>query len=137
MARNDGPAVPAQINLIAEGTVLEGTLKAGDDIRVSGRLKGSLHVNGKAVIAQEGVVDGDVHASDADVAGALTGEINVKGRLVLKETARVNGIIRTSRLIVEEGAQFEGSCEMGQLDKERASALKSGNGASQLHPSIS
>jgi hypothetical protein len=35
--------------------------------------------------------------------------------------------VRTTRLIVEEGAVVEGKCEMGLLDKGRAKEL--GNGA--------
>lgn len=131
MARNDStPSAPSQINLIAAGTSLEGTLTATDDIRVSGKLKGTLKVEGKAIIAQEGHVEGEVFASDADVAGSLKGDITVKGRLVLKNTARIDGTIKTTRLIVEEGAVIDGTCRMGQLDPKRAEALKSGDGAS-------
>lgn len=117
---------PVQINMIGEGTTVEGTLRAKDDIRISGRIIGSLIVEGKAIIASGGEVEGDIKAADADVAGRVKGEIAVKGRLLLKSTARVEGTIRTTRLIVEEGAVVEGKCEMGQLDKNRAKEL--GNG---------
>lgn len=131
MARNDSPpSPPSQINLIAAGTTLEGTISTKDDIRVSGQLKGTLRVEGKAIIAPEGQVEGDVHAVDADVAGYIKGEITIKERLVLKSTARIEGTIRTTRLIVEEGAVIDGTCRMGTLDPKRAEALKSGNGAS-------
>ena len=127
MVKQNMPAGPAQINMIAAGTEVEGTLRAKDDIRISGRIKGILHVEGKAIIAPDGVVDGDIHADEADVSGKVNGEISVKGRLVLKTTARVEGGISTSRLIMEEGAVFEGKCEMGQLEKSRAKALDEGS----------
>lgn len=126
MVKPNSPNGPAQINMIAAGTEVEGTLRAKDDIRISGRIKGSLYVEGKAIIASDGVVDGDIHATEADISGIVNGEISVKGRLVLKTTARVDGAIKTSRLIMEEGALFEGKCEMGQLDKSRAKALEDG-----------
>ena len=119
MAKNYSPSTPSQINLIAAGTHVEGTLSAKGDTRVSGSLKGILRVEGKAIIAEEGSVEGEIHAADADLAGTLKGDIFIKGRLVLKETARVEGTIRTSRLIVEEGAIIDGTCHMGQLDKSR------------------
>ena len=138
MARNDTtPSAPTQINLIAAGTTLEGTISTKDDIRVSGRLKGTLNVEGKAIIAQEGNVEGDVFATDADVAGSLKGEITIKGRLVLKSTARIEGTIKTTRLIVEEGAVIDGNCRMGQLDPKRAEVLKSGDGANTPAPAQS
>lgn len=123
MARNTPQPTPAQVNLIASGTKLEGTIHTKDDIRVSGHVDGSLHVQGKAMVAPEGVVDGDLHADDSDVAGTINGELRIKGRLLLKSTARVKGTIHTSRLIVEEGATFDGQCVMGQLDGKRAAAL--------------
>lgn len=131
MAKNFAPTTPVQINLIATGTELEGTLNAKDDTRICGKLKGTLRVEGKAIISQEGSIEGEIFATDADVAGTVKGEITIKGRLVLKGTAKIEGTIRASRLIVEEGATIDGSCQMGQLDKSRADALRSGT-ASQI-----
>jgi len=130
MPRNDStPPNPTQINLIAVGTSLEGTLLAEADIRVNGTLKGILKVKGKAIIAPEGRLEGEVHAVDADVAGTIKGDLVVSGRLVLKGSARIEGTIKTARLIVEEGAVIDGTCRMGQLDPKRAAALQSGEGA--------
>lgn len=107
-------SAPTQINMIGEGTVFEGTLRAQSDVRVSGRIIGKLQVTGKAIIAQEGSVEGEVVAASADVAGTVQGDLNVTERLVLKGSARVEGNIRTARLVVEEGAVFEGKCLMGE-----------------------
>lgn len=131
MAKNSTPPAPPQINLIAEGTEVEGTLKASDDLRVSGTIIGTLHVDGKAILAEEGKLDGDLHATDADIAGTVEGNLHIAGRLIVKGTAHIKGTIRTKRLIVEEGAEFDGQCEMGMLDKNRAAQLKSGNGSSK------
>ncbi|NND70584.1 MAG: polymer-forming cytoskeletal protein [Rhodothermales bacterium] len=116
--------VPGQINMIGEGTVVEGTLKADSDIRISGRVVGKVEVDGKVIIAQEGSVDGDLIATNADVAGSVEGHINVSGRLILKSTARIDAEIKTNRLVVEEGAVFEGQCEMGKMTSVKATDIK-------------
>ncbi|MFB6274089.1 MAG: polymer-forming cytoskeletal protein [Salinibacter sp.] len=105
--------VQDQVNLVGEGTVFEGTVRAESDVRASGRIIGTLEVEGKTMIAEEGVVEGEIIAANADIAGQVHGEIHVEELLVLKSTARVDGSIETDRLIVEEGAQFTGECEMG------------------------
>jgi cytoskeletal protein CcmA (bactofilin family) len=64
------------------------------------------------MIAEQGAVEGDIVATDAEIAGQVQGEIHVEERLVLKSTARVDGKIDTDRLVIEEGAQFTGECEM-------------------------
>jgi cytoskeletal protein CcmA (bactofilin family) len=104
---------PGHVNMIGEGTVLEGTLQSDGDVRVSGRLVGTLKVGGKVSIAQEGVVDGEVYATNADIAGRVEGELHIEERLLLTSTARVEGNIRAARLVMEEGAAFNGKSEMG------------------------
>jgi cytoskeletal protein CcmA (bactofilin family) len=109
---NQTNTVQAQVTLVGEGSVFEGTLKVEDDFRAHGRLIGTLQVDGKAMIAEQGAVEGDIVATDAEIAGQVQGEIHVEERLVLKSTARVDGKIDTDRLVIEEGAQFTGECEM-------------------------
>jgi len=112
MADQKAPAQD-QINLVGKGTVFEGTVRADSDVRASGQVVGTLQVEGKAMIAESGSVDGEIIATNADIAGHVQGEIQVKELLVLKSTARVDGNIETDRLVVEEGAQFTGECKMG------------------------
>lgn len=102
-----------QINLVGEGTTFEGTLRTENDVRASGRIVGTMHVDGRAIIAKSGGVEGEIIATNADIAGHVEGEIRVAERLVLKSTARIDGDIRTKQLVVEEGARFTGECMMG------------------------
>lgn len=109
---NQSNAAQDQVNLVGEGTVLEGTLRAENDVRTSGRIIGTLRVKGKAMIAEGGAVEGEIYATNADIAGHVEGEIHIEERLVLKSSAEVDGSIRTDRLVVEEGAKFTGDCQM-------------------------
>jgi cytoskeletal protein CcmA (bactofilin family) len=110
---NQTSTVQDQVNLVGEGTLFEGTIRAESDVRASGRIVGTLEVEGKTMIAEEGEVEGEIIATNVEIAGHVQGEIHVDERLVLKSTARVDGKIETDRLVVEEGAQFTGECEMG------------------------
>lgn len=121
MANQTSP-VQDQVNLVGEGTVFEGTLRAESEVRASGRIVGTLEVEGKTMIAEGGAVEGEIIATNADIAGEVEGEIHVEERLVLKSTARVDGTIETDRLIVEEGAEFTGECNMGTPLPDRAAS---------------
>lgn len=101
-----------QINLIGQGTVFEGTFQTEGDVRASGRVNGHLKVKGKAIVAESGVIEGEMEAGSASIAGTVSGEVTIKELLVLKGTARVDGNIKTGRLVVEEGALFSGECTM-------------------------
>jgi len=113
MAKQSNQTVSNQINMIGEGTVFEGTLSADSDIRISGRVVGKLDIKGKVIVAQEGVIEGEVIAMNLDVGGRIHGDVHVEERVVLKSSARVEGNIKSSRLVVEEGAVFNGECQMG------------------------
>ena len=119
MAQPTDDTLPDQINMIGEGTLFEGTLRADSNVRVSGHIKGKLDVEGRAIVTQEGVVEGELHATDADVAGSVQGEIHVSERLMLKSTARVDGNIESGRIKVEEGALFAGQCNIGEQVSEK------------------
>lgn len=113
MSKQSSAAAPNQINMIGEGTTFDGTLTAESDLRISGRVVGKVDVSGKVIVAQEGVVDGDVKAESLDVAGRVEGQAEVAERVVLKSSAVVEGDIRAGRLVIEEGAVFNGRCQMG------------------------
>lgn len=119
MAQQKG-TTPQQINLVGEGTTFEGTLRADNDVRASGRIVGRLEVAGKALVAETGTIEGEIVATNADIAGNVQGEIYVEDQLVLKSSARIDGTIETDRLVVEEGAVFTGECRMGQALDERS-----------------
>lgn len=130
MATQQSPSQD-QINLVGKGTVFEGTVRAESDVRASGQVIGTLQVQGKAMIAEEGSVDGEIIATNADIAGRVQGEIKVEERLVLKSTAQVDGNIETDRLVVEDGAEFTGECAMGSpvaVDEDEAGPSSLPNG---------
>lgn len=110
--RSDAPAPPGQVNIIGQGTVIEGGLQAKSDVRISGKVIGNVNVEGKTVVTPEGVVEGEIRSAHADIAGRVEGEVFVHERLVLKESAVVSGDIHTAKLVIEDGASFSGTCDM-------------------------
>ncbi len=106
------------INMIGAGTVITGDIKSKGDIRVDGSLNGSIDTEGKVVVGQGGIVEGDVICKDADIAGVLKAKISVSQLLALKSSAKLNGDIITNKLSIEPGASFTGSCSMGAVIKD-------------------
>lgn len=113
MAKQSNAAPPNQITMIGEGTTFDGTLQAESDVRISGRVMGKINVSGKIIVAQGGVIEGEIKADSLDVAGRIQGGIDVSERVILKSSAEIEGDIHTGRLVVEEGAVFNGQCRTG------------------------
>jgi cytoskeletal protein CcmA (bactofilin family) len=104
------------INLISNGTDITGDIKSNGDIRIDGTLKGNLSTKGKVVIGQTGKVNGEVTCKNSEVSGIVEGKITVGQLLNLKASSKILGDIVTSKLSVEPGAIFSGSCKMSEND---------------------
>jgi cytoskeletal protein CcmA (bactofilin family) len=112
MANPKAPENPS-INIIGAGTTIEGDIKSDGDVRIDGTLNGSLIVKGKLVIGTTGIVDGEASCQNADIFGIITGKVKVAELLSLKATSKLTGDITTNKLSIEPGANFSGSCAMG------------------------
>lgn len=102
----------ASSNLVALETFIKGDISSQGNIRVEGKVEGSLISKNKIVIGDSAYVTGNVQALEAEVSGHIEGEINCKGTLFLKKTAYINGDIHANKLIIENGAIFNGKCNM-------------------------
>ncbi|MBK9414271.1 MAG: polymer-forming cytoskeletal protein [Bacteroidetes bacterium] len=115
----------SSINLIGAGTVIEGDIRSNGDIRIDGTVIGHVISKAKVVIGATGVVEGDVNSQNADVSGVIKGKTAVSELLFLKSSSKVIGDIVTGKLVVEVGATFTGSCNMGPVIKDIKDADKS------------
>jgi len=112
-------AESGSINLIGNGTTIEGDIKANGDVRIDGLLTGSIHTKGKLVVGPSGKIEGEVVCQNADISGSINGKVNVSDLLALKSSAKLNGDISTGKLAIEPGATFTGACTMnGGVVKE-------------------
>jgi cytoskeletal protein CcmA (bactofilin family) len=106
-------AVDNVLNTIAKGTVLEGKIVTKGDIRIEGRVVGTVTCDAKLVIGENGSVEGIVDARNAYIAGAVKGQVIVRELLQLQEKGHIQGDIYTQKLSVQIGASFTGNCRMG------------------------
>ena len=109
---------PSSINLIGAGTTIEGEVRPKGDVRIDGTIIGSVTSKAKVIIGSTGVVHGDVICLNGDIEGTIKGKTTCNELLFLKSTAKINGDIVTGKLVVEVGASFTGSCNMGPVIKD-------------------
>ena len=119
-----GNEAGGSINLIGQGTTIEGEIKSQGDIRIDGIIIGSVFSKSKVVVGSTGQVQGDITCQNADISGLVKGKTNVMEMMFLKSTGRINGDISTGKLVVEVGASFTGNCNMGPMIKDLKNADK-------------
>jgi len=112
MAKINEPESTALPNNITAGTIVKGDIIASGDFRLDGTLQGNIQLNGKLVVGDSGVVNGNVLCQNANIIGTVKGNLSVKELLSLHSTARVHGDILINKLSIEPGALFDGKCRM-------------------------
>ena len=135
-------AIDNVLNTIGRGTVLEAKITTKGDIRVEGKVIGTITCDAKLVVGEHGSVEGYVDARNAYIAGTIKGQVVVRELLQLQEKGQIEGDIFTQKLSVQVGATFTGNCRMGQDAKTMLADAKGklddaeANGRAVKKPSI-
>lgn len=103
---------PERLNRLVEGTKIIGDIFSESNLRIDGEVQGNVSTVAKVVIGENGMIQGNLTCQEADVEGKVNGNLAIEGLLLLRETSKIVGDIQTSKLQVEEGAVFVGSCKM-------------------------
>lgn len=95
--------------------VITGEVTSNEDVTIDGRLDGHLLVRDAALtIGERAQIQADVRGARVVVRGLVTGAISASERIELTPTATVDGSLSANRVIVADGAQFNGKIDMDQ-----------------------
>ena len=126
MAKINEAESTTAINLISNGTEITGDINSSGDIRIDGSLVGNLKTKGKVVIGPTGRAKGELYCKNVEVSGIIEGKLAVEQLLNLKSTSKINGEIITTRLSIEPGAKFTGTCKMSEDVNNGGNAIPKG-----------
>jgi len=107
------PIVKPSTTIGAEA-YFHGVVTARGSLYVEGQVEGNIHEAQTVVIGRNGRVKGDVCAEHVVVSGSVEGDIVAHVELEINAGGKVMGDVRTAKIIIEEGAVFEGNCAMGE-----------------------
>ena len=110
MAKSEPNLNVNSISRISAGTVIKGEIISPSDIRIDGTFEGKVQTKGRVVVGETAVVKGDIICENIDLWGKVEGNLYVKNTLALKEGCKMDGNLNISRLSVELGATFNGTC---------------------------
>jgi cytoskeletal protein CcmA (bactofilin family) len=96
-----------------EGTEFIGELRFQNTFRVDGKLKGKVVSDHTLIVGESGQVDAEIDCAVVSIKGAVSGRVHARQRIELLAGARVQATLISPRLVIEEGAVFQGQCDMG------------------------
>jgi cytoskeletal protein CcmA (bactofilin family) len=112
MAMSDKQQTNGTLSLVGAGTTIEGKVKTDGSMRIDGRVVGDVTAKANVTIGGTGVVEGTVSAANIALAGRVQGTLIASEKLVLENKSVMRGDIRAAKLVVDEGAVFDGQCAM-------------------------
>lgn len=100
-------------SLIAADLTIEGKIEGNGHIRIAGRFKGDVNVQGDLSVERGAKLNGSVRAQKVTVAGELEGNVESAVRVELLETAALVGDLKAGTLTVASGAKIRGHVDCG------------------------
>ncbi|OGD22489.1 MAG: hypothetical protein A2Y69_02840 [Candidatus Aminicenantes bacterium RBG_13_59_9] len=88
-----------------------GELNFRGSFRIDGNFKGKINSETMLIVGDSGRVEADVRAGQVVVNGEIKGTIQAQDLVEIHGKGRVIGTITTPRLIVEDGAYLEATCQ--------------------------
>src|SRR5437762_10209776 len=107
---------PRKESLIAADITIEGKIEGGGSVRIAGKFKGNVHVQGDLTIETGAKLTGSVRADRVTIAGELEGNVDEASIVDLQQTGIVNGDLKAGSLTVAAGARLRGQAEFGWDD---------------------
>jgi cytoskeletal protein CcmA (bactofilin family) len=115
-------------SVIAADLMIEGKIEGAGHIRIAGKFKGDVKVQGNLTIDQGAKVSGGVSASKVTLAGELDGNIEGAQQVELQQTGVINGDLKAGTLTVAAGSRIRGHVECG-WDKDGKAVAKTESGS--------
>ena len=123
-ARRAIPRTSGVESVIAAELAIEGKIVGGGDVRIAGRFKGDVQVDGNFRIDPGARLEGQVRAGVVIVGGELQGNIDAAKQVDVLSTGVIVGDVKAASITVAAGSRMRGHVEFGWEDKDKHGAVE-------------
>lgn len=116
-------------SLIAADLTIEGKIEGVGHIRIAGKFKGDVNVQGDLTIESGAKLNGGVRAKKVMIAGELEGNIESASRVELLASGVLIGDVKAGSLTVAAGSRMRGQAEFGWEEDKSSGKSAKHNGA--------
>lgn len=120
--RRPAPRQEMKESFLSADLTIEGKIVGSGHVRIAGRFKGDVQVDGNLSLDTGARLEGHVKASVVSVGGELIGNIENAKKVELLETGVINGDVKAGSLTVAAGSRMRGQVEFGYDTEGRAKA---------------
>ena len=106
--------------IVGPAIAIRGRIEGEEDLRVEGRVEGSISLTETLYVEPGGVVLAQIEARDVVISGIVIGDIAALNSVTLNKNAKLVGNISSPRIIIADGASFRGDVVMEGEDLQAA-----------------
>lgn len=111
---------------IGKNVTITGQIYSREDLFVDGEVEGSIELaESKLTIGPSGKVKAGVHAREVIIIGAVEGNVEATEKVEIRKDGRLKGDIKTSRIVIEDGAVFKGAIDIVKSEPKPAAPAPS------------
>ncbi len=110
-----GSSKSEETTIISKGVKIEGKITSSGNIRIDGEIQGDIFSESNITIGEVAKVKGQINANIITIGGKVSGIVRAKDKLILNSKSNLKGDIFTKKLVIEEGAKFDGKSKTGDL----------------------
>jgi len=116
VSSDEAPAMRSAAGTVAclpDTIEFTGRISGHADLRIDGKVEGPISLKGhRLTVGPTGQLNSEVIANEVVVQGRVTGNLEARDRIEIKNGGSVAGDIHTSRISIEDGADFKGRAEI-------------------------
>jgi len=102
-------------------SAIKGDIESKSSVSIDGKIIGNITCEGEVIIGKHSIITGDIKAYSVNASGHIKGNINAVDFIKLTPTCKVEGDISARSFIADEGAIFNGVCNMQSKDAKKES----------------
>ena len=91
---------------------ISGDVKVTGDLLIYGKVYGNIISKGAVNSAKGSLIKGDINAENASISGTVEGNLDIQSKVVLGSNSYLTGNLKAAIITIEEGAKFDGMCNM-------------------------
>ena len=116
MFQSDNKNSSKMSSILGPEIEIKGDVNAKGSLLIYGRVLGNIKSSGTVSTANGSYVKGNIESNEANLSGHIEGDVDVKKKLILGNKSHLSGNLKASILTIEEGAKFDGMCNMAKVE---------------------
>ncbi len=111
--KKDNQGDSENFTFLGKDVTFKGVVSFDGTVRIDSHFEGEIHAKGTLVVGEHAVIKGTITAGALVCSGKIKGTITASEKVQLLKSGVLIGEVHAPSFSIEEGAHFQGLCDMG------------------------